>query len=205
MRKIALATTNPGKIKEFRALLPGNVEVVSLAELGLEGPEETGLTFAENAAIKSIALSRNVRLLVVADDSGLEVDALNGEPGVRSARYAGEPANDQRNIEKLLNAMSNVVEPYRRARFHCAVSVAWDGTELLRSTGICEGSIGDAPRGSNGFGYDPVFVLPSGRTMAENTAEEKNQISHRSRAFRAVAESLRALIDEQSPAGGGSQ
>jgi len=203
MRQIVLATTNPGKIKEFRALLPEDIDVVSLMELGLEAPEETGETFAENAEIKSVAVSRSVPLLVVADDSGLEVDALGGDPGVRSARFAGEPADDRRNIEKLLGLMSGTAGSERGARFQCAVSVAWDGREVLQALGSCDGSIGYDPRGSDGFGYDPIFVLPTGRTMAELTAEEKNEISHRSRAFRAVAEPLRALIEELDPAGGG--
>jgi XTP/dITP diphosphohydrolase len=204
-RTIALASTNPGKIREFAALLPPGIGIVSLRELSADVPEETGATFAENAAIKSLALSRSVDMVVVADDSGLEVDALGGAPGVRSARYAGEPADDDRNVDLLLARMADVPDDERIARFRCAVSVARHGRELLTASGTCEGRIGHARRGQNGFGYDPVFVLDDGRTMAELAPEEKNRISHRSRAFRAVAEPLRLLVDELFPAGDGSQ
>lgn len=200
-REIALATTNAGKISEIRALLPDGIVVYSLADFAMSAPEETGATFAENARIKATALSAETDLIVVADDSGLEIDALGGAPGIRSARYAGEPADDKRNIELVLAQLTGVSDSDRTARFRCAVSVAWRGMERLAAAGTCEGRIGRMRRGTNGFGYDPIFVLPDGFTIAELAPEEKNQISHRSRAFRAVAEPLRALIDELIPAG----
>jgi len=204
IRTIALSTTNPGKVREFRALLPADCTVVSLLELPYQAPEETGNTFADNAALKSISLSRNVDWVAVADDSGLEVDALDGAPGVRSARYSGEPPDDERNIDLLLAQLAMVPNDKRTGRFRCAVSVARAGVELLSAEGSCDGRIGHVRRGANGFGYDPIFVLPSGETMAEISSEVKNRISHRSRAFRAVAEPLRALIDELIPAGDGT-
>lgn len=195
-RRIVLATSNPGKIRELAQILPSGVEVLSLGDVGVDPPEETGATFAENAAIKSVPLSVNVEWVVVADDSGLEVDALNGEPGVRSARYAGEPPDDQRNIDLLLARLAGVPDSARTARFRCAVSVAWQGAELLTGSGTCEGRIGYERRGDHGFGYDPIFMLDNGRTMAELTSEEKNRISHRARALGEVAERLAMLIDE---------
>lgn len=199
--QIVLATSNPGKIREFAALLPPTLTVLSLRDLGVEGPEETGETFADNAELKATTISRLTDALVVADDSGLEVDALQGAPGVRSARYAGEPPNDERNIDLLLERLSDVPQPLRTARFRCAVAVARHGEVLLRADGSCEGTIGFERRGSNGFGYDPIFVFSDGRTMAELSAEEKNQVSHRAIAFRAVAEPLTELVAELSSVG----
>lgn len=199
--QVVLATTNPGKVREFKALLPPGVTVLSLTDLELTGPEETGESFADNAALKATEISRVTDALVVADDSGLEVDALQGAPGVRSARYAGDPPDDQRNIDLLLEQMAEIPPALRTARFRCAVAVARRGEILLRADGTCEGSIGYQRRGTRGFGYDPIFVLPDGRTMAELSDEEKNQVSHRAVAFRAVAEPLSALIGELSNAG----
>lgn len=200
-RAVAVATTNLGKLREFQALLPDDVSVFSLLDFAKSAPEESGASFAENARIKSTALSREINLIVIADDSGLVVDVLGGAPGVYSARYAGLPANDERNIDLVLSQLSGQPFEVRTARFQCSVSVAFRGEELLTASATCEGRIGYERQGDHGFGYDPIFVLPSGRTMAELTAEEKNQISHRSRAFRTVADPLRALIDELDPAG----
>jgi XTP/dITP diphosphohydrolase len=198
---LVLATTNQGKVREFAALLTPAVTVRSLRDLKLSVPEETGNTFAENAALKATAISLATDAIVVADDSGLEVDALGGEPGVRSARYAGEPGDDQRNIDLLLRRLAGTPLELRSARFRCAVAVAQRGEILLVSEGACEGSIGFERRGTNGFGYDPVFVLQDGRTMAELSANGKNMISHRAVAFRGVAEPLTELFEELTIAG----
>nr|WP_253264079.1 XTP/dITP diphosphatase [Geobacillus sp. DSP4a] len=152
--------------------------------------EETGSTFAENARLKAEAISRRFGCPVIADDSGLVVDALGGRPGVYSARYAGEDKNDARNIAKLLHELEGVPMEQRTARFHCALAVAIPGRPTAVVEAACEGYIAEAPRGEGGFGYDPVFYLPEkGKTMAELTPEEKNEISHRAKAL--------AKLDEQ--------
>jgi XTP/dITP diphosphohydrolase len=193
-RFVVLATKNRGKAVEFSALLPADIGVRTLVDLNLESPDESGVTFAENAAIKAATISEAVDTLVLADDSGLEVDALDGAPGVYSARYAGEPGDDERNIDLLLDRLSDVADPGRTARFVCQVAVARGGSILATAEGSCPGRIGHERRGSNGFGYDPVFVLADGRTMAELSTEEKNQISHRAEAFRNVADRLIELV-----------
>lgn len=198
---LVLASSNQGKVREFAKLFPANVHVASLRELGLDSPEETGVTFLENATLKAREISLQVTGLVVADDSGLEVDALDGAPGVYSARYSGEPPDDERNIDLLLARLEHVPDAARTGRFQCVVAVARAGEVVLSAAGSCEGTIGHSRRGLNGFGYDPVFVLPDGRTMAELSDEEKNQISHRAVAFRAVAEPLNELIAELANAG----
>lgn len=175
--------------------------MASLRELGLESPKETGATFAENAALKAREISLRTEAVVIADDSGLEVDALGGEPGVYSARYSGEPPDDERNIELLIERLSGTPDEERTGRFRCAVAVARGGEILLTASGTCEGTIGHERRGTNGFGYDPVFILADGRTMAELSDDEKNVISHRAVAFRAVAEELTELIAELANAG----
>lgn len=183
---LLLATTNAGKRREFARLLPPIVTLLSLADLPVAMPNECGTSFAATAAAKALAAADQTGLLVLADDSGLEVDALNGAPGVRSARYAGEPASDARNREALLAALAGVPSPFRAARFQCAVAVARPGTIVATAVGSCEGEIADVPSGTLGFGYDPIFRLPDGRTMAELTADEKNGISHRAAAYTAV-------------------
>jgi XTP/dITP diphosphohydrolase len=199
--RIVLASSNPGKVREFAKLFPANVRIVSLRELRLESPEETGITFAENAAIKAREISLQTDSVVVADDSGLEVDALDGEPGVYSARYSGEPPDDERNIDLLLDRLSGTPQESRAARYRCVVAVARGGEMLLTSSGSCEGTIGHERKGTNGFGYDPLFIMADGRTMAELSDDEKNQISHRAVAFRAVAGPLTELIEELASAG----
>lgn len=194
--KLLIATTNRGKLREFLALAPAGVELVSLSDLGLPSPEETGATFVENADLKARAAAGASGLIALADDSGLEVDALNGAPGVRSARFAGEPTSDNRNVDRLLRELELAPSPERTARFRCAVSVASPAGILARAEGVCEGSIGLKRRGANGFGYDPVFVLPDGRTMAELRADEKNSMSHRARAIAAVGPTLRTILEE---------
>ncbi|MDQ3411609.1 MAG: RdgB/HAM1 family non-canonical purine NTP pyrophosphatase [Chloroflexota bacterium] len=198
---ILLATSNPGKRREFLQLLPSAVNVKTLDDVHVTLPEETGATFAENSALKAIAASARSGLLTLADDSGLEVDALGGDPGVRSARYAGVPPSDDKNRAALLAALRQVPATARQARFVCAVSLARGGTILAEAEGTCVGIIASAPAGSNGFGYDPLFQLADGRTMAELPAAEKNEISHRARAYRAILPALLAAIEHDLPPG----
>lgn len=183
-RIIVLASGNQGKLEELRALLGPSVTVASAAELGAEMPAEVGVTFAENAILKAEAVARQTGHMAIADDSGLEVDALDGAPGVYSARYSGPNATDERNTQKLLRALDGVPWEKRSARFRSVVAVAFTPDIIVTTSGSCEGSITFIPRGSNGFGYDPVFELPDGRTMAELGPDEKNAISHRGNAMR---------------------
>lgn len=196
MRILVLATKNRGKAVEFSALLPADIKIMTLDDMNMLSPDETGMTFAENATMKAVEVSKLVDAIVLADDSGLEVDALNGEPGVYSARYAGEPGNDRSNIDLLLRRLEGVDESKRAGRFVCSVVVARGGDVLFSAEGRCEGRIGHERRGENGFGYDPVFCFDDGRTMAELSTGEKNQISHRAMAYRNVADRLKALFTE---------
>jgi XTP/dITP diphosphohydrolase len=195
--RLLIATTNEGKLREFRSLTPENIVLVSLTDLVLPSPDETGNTLAENALLKAQSAATSSGLLCLADDSGLEVDALGGDPGVYSARYAGEPASDRRNIEKLLVELDGVPASQRTARFRCVVSIAAPDGPIAQAEGVCEGKIGFEPRGDNGFGYDPIFLLPCGQTMAELSPSEKNVISHRSMAIAAIAPTLRSLLENQ--------
>ncbi|WP_143758341.1 RdgB/HAM1 family non-canonical purine NTP pyrophosphatase [Collinsella sp. An307] len=186
---IVVATGNAHKLVEIEAILgaamPG-VRFVSIKQLGdFEDPEETGATFAENALIKARAAVAETGFAAVADDSGLVVDALNGEPGVYSARYAGVHGDDAANNAKLLGNMADVPAPERTARFMSVVALVRPDGTALTGTGACEGAIGFEGRGSNGFGYDPLFLPQDtpGKTMAELTPEEKNAISHRYHAL----------------------
>jgi XTP/dITP diphosphohydrolase len=192
--RFVLASGNPGKAAEIGALLaPVGIEVVAQSAFGLSGAEETGLTFLENALLKARHASAGSGLPAIADDSGLVVDALGGEPGVHSARYAGPDADDAANNRKLLEALAGVEAPDRTARFVCVVVMLRQPSDPLPLVcqGTWEGSILYAPRGSAGFGYDPLF-LPAGgdRSSAELAPGEKNRVSHRGRAF---AELIRAL------------
>lgn len=194
MRKIVLASSNKGKLKEFSELLaPHNIEILTQDELGIEPAEETGLTFVENAILKARHASAASGLPALADDSGLEVDALQGAPGVFSARYAGEGAKDEENNQKLLEALKEVPQAQRSARYHCVLVLmrhAQDPTPLI-CHGSWEGSILTEPRGTGGFGYDPLFWLPdSGCSVAELPAEQKNQQSHRGKALRQLIEQI---------------
>jgi XTP/dITP diphosphohydrolase len=205
--RLLLATGNPGKLRELRAILAGvPMELVGLADVGDGAPpevEETGATFLDNARIKARAYAAWSGLAAVADDSGLEVDALGGAPGVRSARYAGEGASDQANLDKLLQELAGVPPQRRRARFRCA-AVLTDPPGLVpewrewRAEATWEGRILEAPKGSGGFGYDPVF-LPEGwdRTSAEVDAATKDAASHRGRAFRALRPAIQAWAAER--------
>lgn len=184
--QILLATTNKGKIRELEELLKNtDIAIMSLSDL----PDyievaETGKTFAENAFIKARAVCALSQIVTLADDSGLEVDALDGAPGVYSARYAGEPKSDQRNIDKLLKDLEGIPEEKRSARFRCCLAVVCpDGREYV-TEGSVEGRILFAEKGNDGFGYDPVFYLPDmGKTMAELSLDQKNELSHRAKAF----------------------
>ncbi|KAB8134695.1 XTP/dITP diphosphatase [Gracilibacillus oryzae] len=187
MKEIIIATKNRGKVKDFDTLFaPLNIKVTSLLDLPeeIEDIEETGTTFEENAAIKAEAICEKFRVPVIADDSGLVVDALNGAPGVYSARYAGEQKDDQANLQKVLKGLEDVAQEKRIARFVCVLAVAKPGEVTVFKRGECEGTIGKEPAGEFGFGYDPIFY-PTGskRTMAQMTPEEKNQISHRRKAL----------------------
>ena len=202
IHRLVVATSNPHKIEEIAAVLgPQGFEVLGLADAGgadLEEPDETGATFAENARIKAVAYAQALGVPCLADDSGLEVDALGGEPGVRSARWSGvggdRATRDAANNRKLIERIAAVPSRERTARFVCAMCLAApDGTVLAESRGTFEGLVVEAPRGTNGFGYDPHLFLPDeGRTSAELSPEEKNARSHRGAATRAIAAILLA-------------
>ncbi len=191
------ATTNPGKLREFNLIAAhygaGKLEVLPVPGLKqIEPPEETGATFSANAALKAEYYSQFVDGMVFADDSGLAVDALNGAPGIYSARYAGEAATDPANNAKLLEALKN--EPNRTARFICAIAVASGRQTLFGFEDFVEGEIIDAPRGPNGFGYDPLFFYPPfGTTFGEASAEQKLLVSHRGQAMKKMIERLLSL------------
>ncbi|HET8522321.1 MAG TPA: RdgB/HAM1 family non-canonical purine NTP pyrophosphatase [Thermomicrobiales bacterium] len=192
--QLMIASTNRGKISEFRQLLPSAIELLTPYDIDVTFPPETGETFAENATVKAMEAARQAGMMAIADDSGLEVDALGGLPGVRSARYAGEPPSDERNRQKLLTALSGVPPEGRQARFRCVVALAAPAGTVSMAEGVCEGAIAQSARGTNGFGYDPIFLLPTGRTMAELSSQEKNQISHRARAYHRILPSLLAAF-----------
>ncbi len=194
MTDLLLASNNPGKVKQLRQILPDDVQIVTMADLGLPEPLEDGETFAANASIKALAGARASGLLTLADDSGLEIDALGGQPGVRSARFAGEDASDADNIALVLERLAETPEDRRQARFVCVLALANPAGILATATGTCSGCVGYETRGSNGFGYDPIFVMQDGRTMAEIAPEEKNAISHRSVALREMLPSLLIAI-----------
>jgi XTP/dITP diphosphohydrolase len=192
-KRLVVATANSGKLREFRSLLAGlPYELTSLAELGLESPAETGASFLENATLKARHAATLSGFAAVADDSGIEVDALGGAPGIHSARYAGHHADDLSNNAKLMSALKGVPYERRRARFRCAlVLIEAADAPPLEAEAAWEGFILDAPRGSGGFGYDPCFWLPElDRTAAELAPEEKNRLSHRGKALRALREAL---------------
>lgn len=195
MKRIVLATNNPHKIRELKTLLAEiDADLASIQEIqGATELREDGSTFQENALQKAKAAFEATGVPSLADDSGLEVFYLNGRPGVRSARYAGPGATDERNNEKLLTEMRGVPPRRRRAQFR-AVTAFVNGTTELVTEGVCLGRLGEQPRGSNGFGYDPIFI-PEGfsKTYAQLTSDEKNQISHRSKAIRAMKEALKRL------------
>ena len=196
VRELIIATRNPDKVREIERLLAGlEVRVRSLSDHP-EIPEipETAGTFAENARAKAAVVARATGAWALADDSGLEIDALGGGPGTQSRRFAGEQATDADRIAKVLGMLEDVADQARTARFQCAVAIAEPSGELHQVSGTCEGRIAREPRGSGGFGYDPIFVpVGESRTMAELTLDEKNAISHRGKALRAAVEMLRRL------------
>jgi len=197
MIKLLLATGNPGKAREFMALLQDiAIELVTLQGIGLKlEVKEVGKTYAENAALKALAYARASGLLTLGDDSGLEVEALGGAPGLYSARYVPLPAaTDADRRAYLLGHLSGLSQPWQ-ARFHCTVALATPTGEVHFAEGICPGEIITEERGSNGFGYDPIFLIPElGRTLAELSMGEKNQVSHRARAVKAALPALLSFL-----------
>ena len=196
MPKLLLATSNRGKVREYRELLRGvPFELVTPDELGISlDVEEAGDTFEANAALKAMAAARLTGLLSLADDSGLEVDDLGGAPGPQSARYAGPHASDKDRIAFLLSRLKDIPARERSARFRCVIAIASPGGKVELFSGVCSGILADAPRGTQGFGYDPIFFIPElGKTMAELTLEEKNKVSHRARAAMKAREYLKTL------------
>ncbi|HAA88990.1 MAG TPA: non-canonical purine NTP pyrophosphatase [Peptococcaceae bacterium] len=197
MKKIVIASRNPGKIAEFRQLLAElPLEVLSLLDFP-EIPEilESGLTFRENALLKARTVTSYTGLTALADDSGLEVDYLGGAPGVYSARYAGPECDDAANNQKLLAELAGVPLEKRTARFRCVIAITTPRGEEFFCEGVCEGKIGYTPRGESGFGYDPLFIVPAlGKTFAELGPEVKNRISHRAQAMRLAREILERLV-----------
>lgn len=188
--KLLLATNNAGKIREIRVLLGGlPFEMVTPRDIGINiDVPENGDTYAENAQCKALTLMRASGLITLGDDSGLEVNALNGEPGIRSARYAGENATDADRIAYLLRKLRGVPLEKRQARFVCVMAIAVPGDRTYLCEGVCDGVIALAPRGTQGHGYDPIFYVPElGKTMAELEMAEKNRISHRGHAARRAA------------------
>ena len=200
--RLVLATRNENKVREIERILGDvPVDLVSLADFPDVPPvEEDGATFEENAIKKALHVWQHTGLASIADDSGLEVDALDGDPGVRSARFAGEPGSYEANNEKLLKMLEGVPEETRKARFVCvAVLVSAKGKMVLQR-GELKGLITDRPRGDGGFGYDPVFYLPrQKKTVAELDGETKNEISHRAEAFTAIKPFIRLLIPSPKP------
>jgi XTP/dITP diphosphohydrolase len=203
--RLVVASLNRAKAREIARILREEglgLQVVSLADFpGANLPEECGASFAENAVAKAEHAARATELPAVADDSGLEVEALGGEPGILSARYVGKGASDAERCRKVLDLMREVPEGRRQARFRCAAAFATPEGEVLVADGTCEGRIVREPAGGGGFGYDPIFVPDGyGVTMAELTPEQKDGISHRGRALRELAKMMRAWL-----LGGGSR
>ncbi len=199
MKKVVLASANAGKLREIGALLaPLGLDLIAQRTLGIESAPETGTTFIENALLKARHAARSAKLPAIADDSGVEVDALGGRPGVYSAYFAGEHASDHDNLQKMLAELHDVPAEFRQARYHCVIVFVRgpEDPDPIFAHGTWEGQIATEPRGSGGFGYDPIF-LPAGlhRTAAELTPEEKNAMSHRAHA-------LRALVSELSTSSG---
>lgn len=198
MKEVLIATNNLGKKKDFEALFnPLGIRVLTLQDLDVPiEVEETGATFEENAILKAETVANMLGKTVIADDSGLEIDALNGAPGVYSARYAGSDSTDDENIDKALKALEGVDEEQRTARFRCVLAVSGPDMKTVVFSGSCEGVITMERRGENGFGYDPIFyVLDKKRTMAELTVTEKSEISHRGVALDKLQAALSTMIE----------
>ncbi len=192
MKRIIFATKNKGKIKEIQAVLGDSYEVVAMEEAGIDTEiDETGTTFEENAAIKAETVMKLCGETVLADDSGLEIDYLNGEPGIYSARYMGHDTSYDIKNQNLIDRLKGVPEEKRTARFVCAIAAAFPDKPTVVVRGTMEGIIGYKIKGENGFGYDPIFFLPEyGMTSAELSPDEKNRISHRGKALRAMKQRL---------------
>jgi XTP/dITP diphosphohydrolase len=194
--KVIVATSNKGKLSELRALLPDSIKLLTTDDVGITMPEETGSDFVENALIKARSAASSGEV-AVADDSGLMVDALGGAPGIFSARFAGELASDDQNNVKLVELLDGLQSNDRTAKFMSAVAIVIPGGQEFCATGSVNGYIVDEPRGTNGFGYDPYFEIDdpdatrfNGKTMAEISIDEKNEISHRARAYRNLLRQL---------------
>ena len=200
--KIVIATENPNKLRELRQILPAKLkqgtplEYVSLTDFkGLNLPAETGSTLEENAAQKAVYAAKQTGLVAISDDTGLEVEALNGAPGVHTARYAGENADTDENNRKLLGALEGKLLPQRGARFRTVACLATPQGDVRTFEGVLEGFIGFGYRGNNGFGYDPIFMVEDGqKALAELSESQKNKISHRGKAFKKLAAQLTAEV-----------
>ncbi|MEH7483635.1 XTP/dITP diphosphatase [Neobacillus drentensis] len=198
MKEVIIATKNPGKAREFEHIFASRgIEVRTLLDFPeIPDVDETGSTFEENAILKAEAVSQALGKMVIGDDSGLMVDALEGRPGIYSARYAGEQKNDQNNTDKVMSELKGLPEEKRSARFYCALAVAVPGQETITVSGTCEGRILEEQRGTNGFGYDPVFYVPEkGLAMAELSSDEKNKISHRANALKKLDVVLDSILE----------
>lgn len=199
-RKIIFATGNQGKLKEIKVILgePG-VEIVSMKEEGIDVPiKEDGTTFEENAVIKAQTIAKETKEIVLADDSGLEIDYLNKEPGVYSARYAGEDTPYSIKNQMLLERLEGVAQEQRTARFVCVIAAVLPDGTVITTRGTIEGYIGYEAAGENGFGYDPIFYVPEYNcTTAQLSMEQKNELSHRGKALRAMKEELRRYFEEK--------
>lgn len=196
-KTIVFATGNQGKMREIRKILGDmDVEVLSMKEAGISTDIiEDGTTFEENAIIKAKAVAKETEHIVLADDSGLEIDYLNKEPGIYSARYMGEDTSYDIKNQNLIERLDGVEDEKRTARFVCAIAAAMPDGEVITTHGVIEGRIGYEPKGSNGFGYDPIFYVPEyGCSSAELSEEEKNAISHRGKALEAMKEELKKRI-----------
>ncbi|WML54237.1 XTP/dITP diphosphatase [Neobacillus sp. PS3-12] len=198
MNEVIIATKNRGKAREFEDIFRSRgYEIRTLLDYpDIEDIDETGNTFEENAILKAEAVSATLNKLVISDDSGLVIDALDGRPGIFSARYAGEQKNDEANIDKVLEEMSEIPQSERTARFYCALALAAPGQKTLTVSGTCEGKILGERRGTNGFGYDPIFfVSEKGLSMAELSSAIKNQISHRANAIHKLDKILDSFLE----------
>lgn len=202
--RVLLATTSAKKAQELKEIFAGSqMELVMPAHVGVQlDVEESGSTFLENAVLKATAFAQQAGLPALADDSGLEIDALGGQPGVRSHRFAGPEATDADRVALVLEKLRGVPEGYRTARFRCAMALALPSRLVGTVDGVCEGTIALQPAGTNGFGYDPLFWLPAlGRTMAELAPEEKNAISHRAHAGAAARRLVESWLRSQLSGG----
>jgi XTP/dITP diphosphohydrolase len=201
-KEILIATTNLGKVREIEPMLKdlGFLEIKTLKDFSpIPPPEEKGSTFLENALEKASYYAKNFNILTLADDSGLEVEVLSGAPGIHSSRFAGDKATDEENIKKLLRLLEGVPFEKRKARFVCVIVVYHPSGKWIYAEGEWQGYIAEEPRGTQGFGYDPVFLVPEynlERTAAELSKEEKNRISHRAKAIRAIIPKLKEFLEK---------